>query len=324
MRELRWSTNLIPFGSGSDKFVSAGYREELPIERRIERASKIEGLRGVELHYPTMVNEDNLESVRRALEESGLRCSIVTPSLSVEPRWMRGALTNSEDRINREGIDRVKRSIDIAKELGANQINFWPGLDGHDYPFQADHLYIWDRLCDAIRECAEYDPEVRICLEYKLKEPRAHVALGTIGKVLLAIHSVCKENVGGNLDVGHALMAYENPAESAMLLHREGKLFHIHLNDNYGDWDWDFIAGTVHFYDLLELAFWLNEVGYDGWYSLDQYPAREDPGQALAYSIKNMNNLIALSARLDRETILRATREQDYIAVLEEVRRNLF
>ncbi len=56
-----------------------------------------------------------------------------------------------------------------------------------------------------------------------------------------------------------------------------GRLFLVHINDNYRNWDWDLMPGTVNFWDWLEIMLVLDEVGYDGWLVSDVYPARTDP-----------------------------------------------
>jgi len=323
MSDIKWSTNLIPFSPCGDKFCS-GYRKVYTIEERIKAASEIEGLQGVELHYPNMVNEQNLTAVKKSLLNTGLVCSLVTPSLSGEAKWMKGALTNSDGKLRKEAIQRVKRAMNISGELGANKINLWPGQDGYDYSFQTDYLKSWDMLIEAIRECATYNPDIKICLEYKLKEPRTHVFMGTIGKILFLIDSVNLENVGGNLDVGHAFVAYENPTESALLLHRKGRLFHVHLNDNYTDWDWDMIAGTVHIFEFLELLFWLDKIEYSDWYSFDQYPAREDPVKAIQLSIDNLESLKQVLQHVNTDDLEEALENQDSVESLELIRAALY
>jgi xylose isomerase len=111
--------------------------------------------------------------------------------------------------------------------------------------------------------------------------------------------------VGALLDVGHALYAYENVAQSAILLQREGWLYLLHFNDNYGEWDWDMIPGTVRFWELLELIFWLQELGYTGWNSIDvSVPRGGDPIQAIQQSATNIRRLWRLADKLDREAIL--------------------
>jgi xylose isomerase len=60
----------------------------------------------------------------------------------------------------------------------------------------------------------------------------------------------------------------------------------MHFNDNYNSWDDDMIVGSVHFPLYVELLYWLRETGYDGWYSMDQYPYREDGKGAIEASIR--------------------------------------
>jgi len=75
------------------------------------------------------------------------------------------------------------------------------------------------------------------------------------------------------IDLGHALMAYEDVAESAALLQYFGqKLFYMHFNDNWRLWDDDMTAGSVHTIELFELLYWLDRVHYTGWYALDIFP----------------------------------------------------
>ena len=109
------------------------------------------------------------------------------------------------------------------------------------------------------------------------------------------------ENVGVCIDVGHALYAYENVAESIVILQERGaKLFHMHFNDNYRYWDDDMIVGSVHLVEYIEMLFWLRETGYDGWYSMDQYPYREDGAGAIDASVQFLRSLEKL---LDEATM---------------------
>ena len=57
------------------------------------------------------------------------------------------------------------------------------------------------------------------------------------------------------LDIGHSIVAQENPAEAAALINRyKEKLFYVHFNDNYRYWDDDMMAGAVNIPVLLELS----------------------------------------------------------------------
>jgi len=134
--------------------------------------------------------------------------------------------------------------------------------------------------------CSRY-PDIQFSLEYKMKEPRTHCFLARSADTLLLAKEIDLPNVGVTIDVGHSLLAYENVAEAAVMLKIYGdRLFHLHFNDNYRSWDDDMIVGSVHFVEYLEFLFWLKEIKYSGWYSMDLYPYREDAKEALRESIE--------------------------------------
>jgi len=293
-----------------DRFAHQGYRAALTTRERILAAGAIPGLAGVELHYPDMFADDSVDGVEAALREAGLRCAIVSPAIS-RAEFRAGALTHPDRRVRAAAVARVKEAMDVAQQLGANRINLWPGRDGHDYSFQTDYRAFWDLFCESLAECADHNPHVRICLEYKAKEPRVHVAMSGVGALLYVVGQVDRPNLGGLLDVGHAFLAGETPAESAVLLQRERRLFHVHFNDTPGDWDWDLVVGSSHTLEFVELLYWLREGGYDGWYSLDLYPAAEDPARTIQLSIEAIEQLASLIDRLDptRLRIIFASRD---------------
>ena len=238
-------------------------------------------------------------------------------------RWMNGALTSPDEAVRSEAVKIAKTSLRLAKDLGTDQVAMWLGQDGYDYSFQVDYGVSWDRLVEAVKECGRYDPSVKIGLEYKIKEPRTHIFIATVGKALLLVDEVGLENVGVTIDVGHALMAFENPAESVVLLARRNKLFHLHFNDNYGDWDHDMIVGTVHLWELAEMLFWLQEVGYDGWYGLDIYPYREDPVQACEQSIEQIKLAVKFIERVGVDKLRQLIRHGNIAETTATLRREL-
>lgn len=131
-------------------------------------------------------------------------------------------------------------------------------------------------------------------------------------------------NVGVLLDVGHALFAYENVAQSAALLQREGLLEILHFNDNYGEWDWDMIPGTVRFWEHIELIFWLRELGYDKWYSIDITMPRGDAVKACQQSVTNIQRLYLLAGKLDHKAILANMKRTDHPENLQVVSDTIF
>lgn len=310
---LKFSTGIWVFGPAIDRFCTKGYRKNQPLEKRLERASKIEGLKGIEFHYPTNISEKNVEETRALLKALKLEPVLVEPALGQESEWKSGALCALKEETRRAAIERAKASMDIAEILGAPMIVIWPGQDGYDYPFQVDYSTVWNLFVESLREIAEHNSEIKVALEYKQEEPRSYVLMGNVGKTLNIIQELGLDNVGVNIEIAHALMANENPAESISLINRYHRLFHTHLNDGFGRIDNDLMAGTVNFWQWLEILHYLEEANYDGWYGLDLTPHQEEPTEAVRESIQNIKCMLDLIHRIDEGKLREALSKADSV-----------
>jgi xylose isomerase len=58
------------------------------------------------------------------------------------------------------------------------------------------------------------------------------------------------------------------------------------INDNYRLSDDDLIVGTVNFLETMEMLYWLDRVGYDGWLSFDPHTSLEHPVRAVEEGCK--------------------------------------
>ena len=96
---------------------------------------------------------------------------------------------------------------------------------------------------------------MRIAIEYKSKDPRQRQYVGNVGKLMMLLNDIGLDNVGGVIDTGHSLMAQESLSESLAILDAHGKLFQIHLNDNYKDSDPDMVLGAINFWETLEFFY---------------------------------------------------------------------
>lgn len=298
-KRVKYSAGLWIFGPCPDRFVSRGYKEPISLEDRLKLLTEVWGVKGVEAQYPSDFTTGDIDHVRSLLDTYGLDLSMVCIDIYSHPQWQRGSLTAPDETTRRAATDVVKQAMDVAEQLGAMQVNFWGGHDGFDYPFQTDYSQTWQHLVEGLQECASHNPDVRLCIEYKTKEPRTHLHVDTAAKALLFAKEVGLQNVGVTLDTGHSLMAGENMAAAASMLSEAGKLFHLHFNDNYRDWDHDMIAGSVHLWEYLELLLWLEFLDYKGWYSLDMSPFREDPVYACSESFRNIDALLEVVKSLD-------------------------
>ena len=82
-----------------------------------------------------------------------------------------------------------------------------------------------------------------------------------------------------------------------------GKLYAVHMNDNYGSWDDDMIAGSVNTIPYLEFIYWLRRTGYNGYITFDQFPYREESREAVNESAEWFDYL---------EGLIDKTSEKDY------------
>ena len=322
--ELRFSANINTFNACADRYVLSGYGERLTTDQLIEEATRVEGLTGVEVVGFWHVNDDNVDQVNRQIRDAGFEVTCVTPDIWASGKWGWGSFSANDPKIRRDAIDEVKKSMEWARQMDCKVVDLWFGQDGYDYPLQADYLSAWDRIIEGTIECAEHVPEVNLVIEYKPKEPRTHCFIGTVGKTLLLVEKVNKPNVGAMIDVGHALMAYENAAESAALLQYFGqKLFYMHFNDNWRLWDDDMTVGSVHTVEMLELLYWLDRMDYNGWYALDIFPYRENGVRAANESIRWIQGLHGLLDKIGRERIGEVVATGDAMAATALVREAL-
>ena len=296
MSARQYSIILGNLGNTCDRFLSTGYKDQPTKEEMFHLAASIEHVEGIELVGTWDITEKNVLSVKALLEETGKKCASIIPDHFAQKRWGKGCFTSRDNEIRRQALEYTKEMIDIAAELDCDLINIWPGQDGYDYPFQGNFDEAQAQFVEAIQTCADYKKSIRIALEFKPKEPRNYSYLARTADTLLTALETKRENVGVTIDVGHALVAGENVAESAALLLRYNKLFHLHFNDNYRGWDDDMIVGSIHHVEFLELLYWLRKLDYNGWYSMDQYPYREDGVKALDESIKT---IIKLEEKID-------------------------
>ncbi len=284
--KTRYSVILGNLGNTCDRFLPTGYKEKVPKEEMVRQAAAIPGIEGLELVGTWDITPENVKEMRKLLGEHGLACVSIIPDLFSQKRWGSGSFAAKSERIRQEALEESRIVANLALEMDCGLVNLWLGQDGYDYPLQSHYLQERTWLMEGLAKLAGEFPTLKFALEYKLKEPRTHSFHARAADTLLMAQETGCKNVGVCIDVGHSLMAYENVAEAVVLLQHYGqRLFHMHFNDNYRSWDDDMIVGSVHFVEYLELLFWLREMKYQGWYSMDQYPYRENGAEAVAESI---------------------------------------
>ena len=274
-------------GKLQDRFTE--YQTERSLEEKFKLASQIKGLNGLEVCYPLDFKDPEL--LKNLLNKHNLEVSSVNVNLKKESRWAWGSLTCSEEKVRMQAVQVLRKAMNLAPEIGCRLLTVCLLNDGHDYSFQMDYRKAWKYLVEGVKKVARCRDDVKLSIEYKMSEPSVHTIVGNVGKALYLCEEVGRDNVGVTLDIGHALYAGENPAESACLLAEKGRLFHIHINDNFRNWDWDLIPGFVNFWDYIEFFFYLREYGYQGWIAMDVFPKNMDVIEVFGKSIEFAKNI---------------------------------
>lgn len=306
------ASGLSPFSPCFDRFIPTGYREGMEFTQQVEAAAGIEGLGGLVLVWPAQFQEAC--QVKPLLARHGLALATLEFSLYADRRWKAGLFTAVDAGLRREAVEACKKGVDVAAEAGAEDVLLWPGQDGFDYPFQADYHANWARLVEGISEVASHRPDMKISIEYKRMEPRANIHVRNAGVLLCLLNDIALPNVGATVDLGHSLYAAENPAEALALVARAGRLFQVHVNDNYRDWDHDLIPGSVNFWETLELFYWAERSGYAGWYQIDSYPYRDDGRAALCAAVERTRYFIDRARELLQSPLSESLARSDAVA----------
>jgi xylose isomerase len=314
MYDVRHAIMVGLLGRQADRFHE--YQPARPLAERLDMVRRIEGADGIEPVYPADL--ESPEAVR-LVRESGLAVSAVNVNVKAEAKWRHGSLTSPDPAVRAEAVQYLKTAMDLASELGADLVSCCPLIDGHNYPFQVDYADQWRWLVEGVREAARYRPEVRLSLEYKLNESRNYIVLGNMGQALHLCDEVGLANVGVTMDVGHALIAKETPAAMVCLAAEAGRLFYIHFNDNGREWDWDMIPASVNLWDVVETLYYLDRLGWAGWFSYDVINRDGDALRTQQAALRSMRAAEYLLAKLGREELAALIRAGDPARTMEHL-----
>ena len=282
----KYSIILGNLGNTCDRFCKS-YKSNPSGEEMLEMAvKKIPHLEGIELVGTWDISKDNVREMKKRFSDYGISCASIIPDTFTVKDYGKGSITSLDQKIRNKALDYLKEMSDVALEMNCGIVNLWLGQDGYDYLLTTDYNQERDWLREATTELAETYPDLRFALEYKPKEPRNFSYHARMADTILAAKETGCKNVGITIDTGHSFIGGENVAEAVVLAKRAGDmLFHMHFNDNHGNWDDDMIVSSIHFNCYVELMFWLRKTGYEGWLSMDQYPYREDAIDAISESI---------------------------------------
>ena len=192
--------------------------------------------------------------------------------------------------------------------------------DGYDYSFQVNYQDKWDQLIKAFQECCDSYPDIRWSLEFKpTDENTRFFTVPSTGAAMLLVKEINRKNMGLTLDVGHMLMAGENPAQSISMVGT--KLFGIQLNDGYTRLAAEdgMMFGSIHPTMALEIMYQLKQIQFSGHLYFDTFPQRSCPVSEAEYNINSAKRFWRAACMVDGKGIRHIMDTHDAIGALNTI-----
>jgi len=287
------------------------YHRELSIEERLQLAANIEGVVGVECVYPYEVGE--AKSFKSMVVRNNLEIAAINVNVKSEPEFRDGGLTSAEKKVREKAIRFIKEAKDYAIAVGADKVTCCPLADGYEFSFHCDYGQMWKYLVDGFREAGNYRPEMPLFVEYKPSETRGRCFVDTAAKALLLLNDIGLPNMGVTLDFGHSIWGGENPAEVVSMLAESRYDYYVHINDNDGRWDWDFMAATKHYLDYVEFLYYLRKYRYNNFLTSDTSPTRLDIAGTFAANARITRKILHRLDDLGEKRLQELIERRDYL-----------
>jgi len=227
-----------------------------------------------------------VERINKNLKKHGLKCSMVTTETFFHAVWAASPAAESP-QVRDYAAFRVKNTVEVGHELGAQFAVYWPGSLGYYTQGAVEETETLKWYAGALNAACEHDiavaqkknrPTLKHCLEAKPFEPQAEILLPTSDAMLAFIFSgvlTHPEMVGLNPEYLHELMWGGAPRAALARALLAGKLWHFDINDGYRlKHDVDIAVGLVNPLDWLNVLVLLRSHNYNGPFNLDYKPPR--------------------------------------------------
>jgi len=314
---------------GADPF-GPPVRDSISFEQKLSSYKELE-CDGVQFHDDDAVpNLNNLTAtgiaseaakVKKMLDRHGLTAEFVAPRLWEDSRTIDGGYTSNNPSERAYALDRSKKAIDIARELGTKNIVLWLAREGTYIREAKDSGLATKRIAEAVQMMLDYDKGIRVMIESKPNEPMDHTYIPSIGHALaLGLMTNAPERVGCLIESAHAILAGLDPSDEMGYALAHGKLWSVHLNDQNGlKFDQDKSFGSVDLRRAMNQVRILDkyDFGVKGeWVGLDVKAMRTQPAALATKHLRNSRamflRLLEISRGLDQKLMDELIAARDY------------
>ena len=227
--------------TGRDPF-GPEVRKEVAFAAKLREYKKL-GFDGVQCHDDDVVaadlshqaTVDGCRKVKKLFDDEGLFCEFIAPRLWEHRNTIDGGYTSNSAEERRYAIERSKRAVDIANEMGCRDIVLWLAREGTYIREAKDPITSAQRILDAVNALLEHDKKIRILGEMKPNEPMDQAYLPTPGHFLALCYRTADPSRSGVLiESAHSILAGLDPSDDMAYALWHKKLWSVHLNDQNG------------------------------------------------------------------------------------------
>nr|XP_020467250.1 xylose isomerase-like isoform X2 [Monopterus albus] len=190
-------------------------------------------------------NLDEITDLALQLQsQTGVKVLWVTCNLFSHPRYMNGAASNPDCHVLAYAGAQVKKGLDIAKKLGAENFVFWGGREGFlsiyntDVGAELKHIASFFKM--AVKYKEKLGAKCQFLIEPKPKEPCKHQydydAMSVIGFLK---HYGLESHFKLNIEPNHTTLAGHSYEHDVVMASAFGMLGSLDANTGSPDLGWD-------------------------------------------------------------------------------------
>lgn len=263
---------------------------------------------------------EKARAMKQQISDLGLVAEFVAPRLWEHPMTIDGAYTANDPKARAYALERSKKAVDIANELGTDLMVLWLAREGTYIRESKDVTRATHYLLETVNALLAYDSKLRIVVEPKPNEPMDQAYIPTIGHALaLGMQSADPKRVGVLMESAHAILAGLDPSDEIGYAMTFGKLWSVHLNDQNGlKYDQDRSFGAIDVRRAFNQVRVLDENQFFdvGMVGLDIKAMRTQPADVATKHLRNslamFLKLVALVRSLDRSKVNALVAARDY------------
>lgn len=210
----------------------------------------------------------NLDSIvammKDYLKDSKTKLLWNTANMFSHPRWMHGAATAPNADVFAYAAAKVKKGLEVGKELGSENFVFWGGREGYETLLNTDMKLEQDNLARFFHMAVDYAKEIgfgaQFLIEPKPKEPTKHQYDFDVATALSFLQAYdLKDYFKFNIEANHATLAGHTFEHELRLARIHGMLGSVDANqgDPLLGWDTDefptdMYSTTLAMYEILK------------------------------------------------------------------------